>query len=215
MKKVLLALLCGSLSMSILTACGNGQETAMEEVTESTVEVTVETTTEETTEVVEETTETVVEEQSTETTETVEETTENVVKEVTGEEADFPKVFTDDDPRTNAMTDVYAAYGKTFDLSKGKLYCWNIEGTPLVHITAETESYDTAKQLMSDDNSEISSFATVSTVDGEKEVLLLATEEVTAYAYTLGGYTIEIEEQAKAINSVEDLQHYVDLIRFE
>lgn len=184
------------------------------------LESTTEYGTEETTEVVEETTETVVEEQATETTEAVEETvteetTENVVKEVTGEEADFPKVFTDDDPRTNAMIDVYAAYGKTFDSSKGKLYCWNIEGTPLVRITADTEPYYTVKQLMSDDNNEISSFATVSTVDGEKEVLLLETEEVTAYAYTLGGYMIEIEEQAKAINSVEDLQHYVDLIRFE
>lgn len=235
MKKKLLTVTVGVCLMLALAGCGAketatvGSEskadkieagTAVGEIASGAVdaaidatEVTTEYGTEETTEVVEETAteETVTEE----TTETVEETTEEIAEEVTGEEADFPKVFTDDDPRTNAMTDIYAAYGETFDSSKGKLYCWNIEGTPLVRITAGTELYDTVKQLMSDDNNEISSFATVSTVDGEKEVLLLATEEVTVYAYTLGGYMIEIEEQAKVINSVEDLQHYVDLIRFE
>ena len=234
MKKKLLTVTVGTCLMLALAGCGAKETTSNENVAETAVEVAEETTeygTEETTEVVEETTvaeetatETVVEEQTTETTETVEETvTEETTEEVT-ETADnmegYPMAFASDDPRTSTVADVYESIGKQSEYDS-KVYCWNDGASPVVVISSGTKDIEDLNAVLAeygDTPGVFEYFGTVSTTEGEKEVMLCVgctVEGQADYIYEFGGYTVKICDQHSQINSVEDLQHYVDLIRFE
>ena len=99
------------------------------------------------------------------------------------------------------------------------MYFWNQGASPAVNIQPGTESFEELKVYMYDDSvSQVSYFGTVLTDEGEKEVLLLIDEDNPSfpiYSYTLGDYTIGIQETDEFIKTIEDLQVYVDLIRFE
>lgn len=228
-KKLLTTALTVGVVLS-LVGCGAKETTSSENVAETVVEVAESTTeygTEETTEVVEETTETVVEEQATETTETVEETvTEETTEEVAeavaflDESIDwpegYPKVFINDDPRTSEVADLQSLLGDA-DM---RMYVWASDEAPMIAMYPTTENYETVEEAVTLDIEGVESFATVSTDEGEKEVILVTTANNDGtvsykYLYTLGSCTIEIRDLMKAINSVEDLQYFIDLIRFE
>ena len=178
------------------------------------VESTTEYGTEETTEVVEETTETVVEEQATETTEAVEET---VAEETASAHEGYPTVFANDDPRTSEVVDLQALLGDA-DM---RMYVWAGDEAPIITMYPTTENYETVKEAVTLDIEGIESFATVSTDEGEKEVVLVTTanDDGTVsyeYVYTLGSCTIKVDDTVShCVEAAEDLQYFVDLIRFE
>lgn len=212
-KKLLTTVLAVGMVLS-LVGCGASETTSNEPVAETT-EVTTEYGTEETTEVVEET---VVEEQATETTETVEETTveettEEVAEETASVNTGIPTVFTDDDPKTSEVADMAEIFGITdYDM-----YMWKTEGSPIISIYETTENFELYQEAVLNGVAGAESFTTVSTVDGEKEVLRLVDESTNSYvyAYTLGSFTIKISADMNSIGANYDLQHIADLIRFE
>ena len=228
-KKLLTTVLTVGVVLS-LVGCGAKETTSSESVAETTVaESTTEYGTEETTEVVEETsesaTEEVVEEQTTETTETVEETvveeaTEEVA-ETTGDASGYPMAFADDDPRTSTVTDLYASLGTEVEPGNAKIYLWNDGNSPMVVVSPGTEDIEELREVLRDYGDTpgvLEHFGTVSTAEGEEEVMLCVgttVEGYTDYVYEFGGYTIKMSDQYNQISTVEDLQHFVDLIRFE
>lgn len=218
MKKKLLTVTVGVCLMLALAGCGASETTSNEPVAETT-EVTTEYGTEETTEVVEET---VVEEQATETVEetVVEETTEEVA-ETTGDASGYPMAFADDDPRTSTVTDLYASLGTEVEPGNAKIYLWNDGNSPMVVVSPGTEDIEEVREILRDYGDTpgvLEHFGTVSTAEGEEEVMLCVGTTVeghTDYIYEFGGYTIKMSDQHNQISTVEDLQHFVDLIRFE
>lgn len=218
-KKLLTTVLTVGMVLS-LVGCGAKETTSSESVAETTVaESTTEYGTEETTEVVEET---VVEEQATETTETVEETvveetTEEVAEETTSVPEGYPTVFANDDPRTSEVVDLQSLLGDA-DM---RMYVWASDEAPMVTMYPTTENYETVKEAVTLDIEGVESFATVSTADGEKEVILVTTANDDGtikyeYVYTLGNCTIDIDDTVShSVGTAEDLQYFVDLIRFE
>lgn len=217
-KKLLTTVLTVGMVLS-LVGCGAKETTSSESVAETTVaESTTEYGTEETTEEVEET---VVEEQTTETTETVEETvveetTEEVTEETTSASEGYPTVFANDDPRTSEVTDMAELLGVT-DM---RIYVWNSEESPVITMYPDTKNFEISKEASLTNVDGFESFSTMVTPDGEKDVILhtITNSDGTTtdeYIYTVGNCTILISDVAQVISTAEDLQHFVDLIRFE
>ena len=193
------------------TSSGNVAETEVEEI--ATEEVAEET-------VVEATTEEVVEEQATETTETVEETvveeTTEAIEETASVPEGYPTVFANDDPRTSEVVDLQSLLGDA-DM---RMYVWASDEAPIITMYPTTENYETVKEAVTLDIEGIESFATVSTDEGEKEVVLVTTanDDGTVsyeYVYTLGSCTIEVDDTVShSVGTAEDLQYFVDLIKY-
>lgn len=219
-KKLLTTVLTVGVVLS-LVGCGAKETTSSEsvaETTESTTEYGTEETTEEVAEetVVEETTEvveeTVVEEQTTETTETVEETvveetTEDVVEETAGK---LPKVFANDDPNTSTVTELESGEEGEY----GYMWQENYLFAPYVFVSVGTDIFDKCKAM-----DVYKPYATVTTSEGDAEVIATMLEgdgyDLYLYVYTLGDSSIMLTGGNPEGMSTEELQSFVDLIRFE